>query len=490
MQVRFIETAADKLPPPPPRNTDDTFNGLRYGPNTACSPFIKQQQQKCETESSVLSSLNFIEKICAIDDLCLSDNSLHETKANSDSHVQVKPVVSEEFTSNICLGLNSNFSNQLLSTATSCKKSDLTVITPVIEEISKTSNNDNDTDSEISELPTDDEREKEDQYEEESDKASEKDTNLCDKGPKKVPTVDISEMFVDKRENVEVESKLDDDYSSFDEESQSSLSASSGAASYSSHGSSFNSLSNSPTNTSPSSENEVNLVDRFKKQKSPDSSLHESRTNEETKTTFESHKEVKPDSRDIREEIKVEFERQHKYIRSRDFVKKSPEDSGFESFQQSSVEQNSNQDSDEDDVVATFSTVLEVENETSTMNDDAGPSLAHAHAHHARGDRESYTTAGLFTEAEQARARSRRLREESLKQLGCSLATLGPGLGSLGSKQQHCDIKIQTANNSVQTSNRVVSTGREAPVCQKPKYTSGHRTLEVCKIVWPGLDIY
>ena len=87
---------------------------------------------------------------------------MHETKANSDSHVQVKPVVSEEFTSNICLGLNSNFSNQLLSTATSCKKSDLTVITPVIEEISKTSNNDNDTDSEISELPTDDEREKED----------------------------------------------------------------------------------------------------------------------------------------------------------------------------------------------------------------------------------------------------------------------------------------------------------------------------------------
>ena len=113
----------------------------------------------------------------------------------------------------------------------------------------------------------------------------------------------------------------------------------------------------------------------------------------------------------------MEFERQHKYIRSRDFVKKSPEDSGFESFQQSSVEQNSNQNSDDDDVIATFSTVMEVDNETSAVQDDMD-------LNYSSFSSERYTTGGLFTNAEEARARSRRLREQSIEELGVHLKKL------------------------------------------------------------------
>ena len=381
--------------------------------------------------------MNFIEKICAIDDLCLNDISLQETKINSDSHVPAKFGNSEKVAN------HSNFHSELLSTAVS-KKTEL-AISPVIEEASKVSNNETDTASEISEIPSDEEKE-----EREEERKPEDDTIVqsniqtpCDNRPGQVPNNNNEEEEKEKKGV-----KFDEEYSSFDEESQSSLPSSSSSSSQSesasfsspSHRSSLNSLSHSAPKSSNCSENEVNLVDRFKKQKSPDNSLRGSRTNDETKTSCESHKEVKPDSRDIREEIKVEFERQHKYIQSRDFIKKSPEDSGFESFQQSSVEQNSNQDSDEDDVIATFSTVMEVENEGSTFNDDQYKIINKEDGH-----REHYTTQNLFTEAAEARTRSRRLREESLKELGEHLSHFQRSVLP-SDDQQSCDISSQTSN--------------------------------------------
>ena len=381
--------------------------------------------------------MNFIEKICAIDDLCLNDISLQESKINSDSHV---PAVPTKFGHSEKVTNNGNFYSELLPTAVS-KKSDL-AISPVIEEASKISHNETDTASEISEIPSDEEKEREEERKPEDDTiVQSKIQTPCDNRPGQVPNNNNEE------ENKKAV-KCDDEYSSFDEESQSSLPSSSSSSSQSesasfsshSHRSSLNSLSHSEAEPKSSncSENEVNLVDRFKKQKSPDNSLRGLRTNDETKTSCESHKEVKPDSRDIREEIKVEFERQHKYIQSRDFIKKSPEDSGFESFQQSSVEQNSNQDSDEDDVIATFSTVMEVENEGSTFNDDQYK------INKEDSQREHYTTQNLFTEAAEARTRSRRLREESLKELGEHLCHLKRTV--LAEDQQSCDIPSHSSN--------------------------------------------
>ena len=107
--------------------------------------------------------------------------------------------------------------------------------------------------------------------------------------------------------------------------------------------------------------------------------------------------------KNIEVEIKEEFERNNQSIKtssSRNFTKKSPEDSGFESFQQSSVEQNSNQDSDEEDVIQTFATVVEVEGESS-LSSTSEP------ADHASQD--------LFAQAETARLAAQRLRQESAK---------------------------------------------------------------------------
>ena len=339
-------------------------------------------------------------------------------------------------------------------------KSDKNVISPVIEEISGACQDDkDDTDSEISELPTDEEEKIDDGDDE--DNSSDTETSNCDTGT--VPTQQTntttkpSSKFNQEESEIAEEEVREDDYSSFEENSQSlsSSESSTGSGSYSSQQSYRSSLSNSVANTTPSSDNQVNLVDvdRFKKQNSPDTSLHESRTNEETKTTCESYKEVMPDRRDIGEEIKVEFERQHKYIRgSRDCVKKSPEDSGFESFQQSSVEQNSNQDSDEDDVIATFSTVMEVENETSTINDDNKNVENHVG---------SYTTEKLFTEAEEARVRSKRLREESLRQLGSQFRSISPAV-------KKCDITKKKPDENF----RMVSTNSRHILDQKVRPSS------------------
>ena len=437
VQVKFIENNEKNLSL---RNMDETVNGLRFGVfNGTSNSFIKPRSEP-ESEAP---SLNFIEKICAIDDLCLNDISLQETKINTENHVTSKFGDSEKVTHNIGLSPNSNFHSELLSSAVS-KKSGLSVITPVTEEASKVSHNETDTASEISEIPSDEEKEDGEERSPEHNKIVQfKIKTSCDNRPGPVPNnVESNNNQEERRRD-----KCDEEYSSFDEESQSSLPSSSSSssqsdsASYSSasHRSSLNSLSNSAPKSSNYRENEVNLVDRFKKQRSPDSSLRESRTNDETKTSCESHKEVKPDSRDIREEIKVEFERQHKYIQSRDFVKKSPEDSGFESFQQSSVEQNSNQDSDEDDVIATFSTVMEVENEGSTLNDDQCRIL-----NREVSQRECYTTQNIFTEAAEARTRSRRLREESMKQLGKHFNNFQRT--GLVDDQTSCDIPTQSSN--------------------------------------------
>ena len=415
--------------------------------------------------------MNFIEKICAIDDLCLNDISLQESKINSDSHAPAKFDNSEK------VAHNSNFHSELLSTTVS-KKTEL-AISPVIEEASRISNNETDTASEISEIPSDEEKEREEERKPEDDKiVQSKIQTPCDNRPGQVPNNLESNI---KEEEEDKDFKCDEKYSSFDEESQSSLPSSSSSSSQSesasfsshSHRSSLNSLSNSAPKSSNCSENEVNLVDRFKKQKSPDNSLRGLRTNDETKTSCESHKEVKPDSRDIREEIKVEFERQHKYIQSRDFIKKSPEDSGFESFQQSSVEQNSNQDSDEDDVIATFSTVMEVENEGSTFNDDQYKMI-----NIEDGQREYYSTQNLFTEAAEARTRSRRLREESLKELGEHLCHIQRTV--LADDQQSCDIPSHSSN-TVTVQSKSIQQVKEPLVLKQQKQRPLGLQTEVMK---------
>ena len=451
VQVKLIENVTNEKTLLP-RNTDDTVNGLRFSAPNSSNLFIKQRS---EQDPGPIGSLNFIEKICAIDDLCLNDSSLHETKISSESHEQVNSIVSDKVSNSVCVKPTGILHCELLP-APKSRKSELTIISPVIEEISKnTSNDDNDTASEISEIPTDDEKDKEDPVVENLEEQG----SFCDKEPQIVPSED------DVQESVKEEQ-----YSSFDEESPSQCSLSSTSSSTSSYSSkAYNSsMSNSVQNTSASIENLVNSVDRFKKQKSPNNSLRELRTNEETKTSRESHKEVKPDSsRDIREEIKVEFERQHKYIRSRDFIKKSPEDSGFESFQQSSVEQNSNQDSDEDDVIATFSTVMEVENEVSTTHDD-GVRLSHK----VSDNIESYTTQNLFQEAEEARSRSRRLREKSLEQLQLPVCNLS---SMVVKPKQSCD--KSTVNSCDKVDRELLQ--EKAVVCQKSKISSSFRNLQV-----------
>ena len=400
--------------------------------------------------------MNFIEKICAIDDLCLNDSSLHETKISFESHEPVNSTVSDKVSNSASVQQPAGIVVQSeLLPPSKPRKSELTIISPVIEEISKnTSNEDNDTASEISEIPTDDEKDKEDPGVENLEERG----SSCDKEPNLVPS---------PNENDVEESLKEEQYSSFDEESPSQCSLSSTSSSTSSYSSkAYNSsMSNSDQNTSPSIENLVNSVDRFKKQKSPDNSLRlESRTNQETKTSCESHKEVKPADRDIREEIKVEFERQHKYIRSRDFIKKSPEDSGFESFQQSSVEQNSNQDSDEDDVIATFSTVMEVENEVSTTHDDLGRKSNNVD--------NSYTTQTLFQEAEEARSRSRRLREKSLEQLKLPVSNLS---SMVLKPKQSCDKSVVNSGDKVDRE----LLQEKAVLCQKSKFSSSFRNLQV-----------
>ena len=387
---------------------------------------------------------------------------MHETKISSESHEPVNSIVSDKVSNSVSVQQPAGIFHSELLPPAKPRKSELTIISPVIEEISKnTSNDDNDTASEISEIPTDDEKDKEDSVMANLEERG----SFCDSGnkePKLVPS-----------ENDVQESLNEEQYSSFDEESPSQCSLSSTGSSTSSYSSkAYNSsMSNSEQNTSPSIENLVNPVDRFKKQKSPDNSLrHESRTNQETKTSCESHKEVKPDGRDIREEIKVEFERQHKYIRSRDFIKKSPEDSGFESFQQSSVEQNSNQDSDEDDVIATFSTVMEVENEVSTTHDDIGRKSTNL------DNIDSYTTQTLFQEAEEARSRSRRLREKSLEQLKLPVSNLS---SMVVKPKQSCDKSV--VNSSDKVDRELLQ--EKSVICQKSKSCSSFRNLQVYRLI-------
>ena len=375
VEVKFIETES-VLTHLQHRNVEETINGLRF--NSASNLYLKTES---ESDDQRVKTQHFIEKICDIDDLCLEDKGSEDcdTFPREDQSTFLHPPV--------------------------LKRPD---VSPVVEEISKLSTNDNDTASEISEIPTDDEKEEEEICSVE--KTLER--NNCDN--EQVPSA-TKPKSPTSQQSLEEAEEVEGNYSSFDDETN-SLATTASEGSYCSQTSTIQSSSYDGVSSSPQFTDQVNVVDRSKKQKSPSHSLHASRTNEETKTSSRhdnSGKEVKPDNKGIGEEIKVEFERQHKYIRSRDFVKKSPEDSGFESFQQSSVEQNSNQNSDDDDVIATFSTVMEVDNETSAVQDLDKNFTSYS--------TDKYTTGGLFADAEEARARSRRLREQSIQQLGVHL---------------------------------------------------------------------
>ena len=380
VQVKFIQD--DEQPSPV---------GLRLNrQSSSVNLYVKDSFQM--TAEPPPSSLSLIERICAIDELGYDEDCQEDTDQS------------------VAVDVKTEFFPQSNQFKLKPAISDLTIISPVMEEITKEGDDESDTTSEISEIPDDELDEK----------------SNCDSGPKNVPCEESESNGNDS----------DDEYSQDEEE-------------YSENSSSEESYNSSFPESESASCSKVTRDDRHdsraKQECSPlDVSLGQElrlTPNEDIKTTeWRSGNEANfdkvdtnqsedsvgsPDqrltnhsaanSRDIREEIKVEFERQHgKYFQHhhhRDIAKKSPEDSGFESYQQSSVEQNSNQNSDDDDVIATFSTVMEAENETSTVNEE-----------HFVSNSEVYTTNKLFVEAEEARVRSRRLREESIKQLGLNFS--------------------------------------------------------------------
>ena len=423
MQVKFIEneTAVGSFAH---RNLEETINGLRLN-TSPVKLFIKPESDVEEEETE--KTQHFIEKICDIDDLCLNDKVTEDRDSDRDLHREEQSI--------------------FLRTPSRSRRPD---ISPVVEEISKLSNNDNDTASEISEIPTDDEKEEVAGPVVKLAGRRHCDNEQVPSSSTKPPT---SQQSLEEEEE-EGEGEGDYNYtntnSSFDEESNCSLSTTASEEAYSSQTSTLQSSRSVSSSPEPGKVvDRADRLDRSKTQKSPSHSLQAGRTNEGRKTSVghdNSGKEVKPDNKDIGEEIKVEFERQHKYIRSRDFVKKSPEDSGFESFQQSSVEQNSNQNSDDEDVIATFSTVMEVDNETSTMHDDLEKNF-----NSFSSDR--YTTGGLFTDAEEARARSRRLREQSIQQLGIHFTKL-PTSNTSNTSNTSSSVPGRLATSSVRDSSR------------------------------------
>ena len=423
VQVKFIEneTAVANFAH---RNLEETINGLRLN-TSPVKLFIKPES---DVEEETEKTQHFIEKICDIDDLCLNDKVAEDRDSDRDreGHREEQSI--------------------FLRTPSRSRRPD---ISPVVEEISKLSNNDNDTASEISEIPTDDEKEEDAASVGKFAERQHCDNEQVPSSSTKPPT---SEQSLEEEEEEEGEGEGDYNYtntnSSFDEESNCSLSTTASEEAYSSQTSTLQTSRSVSSSPEFGAEGKVvdrpDRPDRSKKQKSPSHSLQPGRTNEERKTSVghdNGGKEVKPDNKDIGEEIKVEFERQHKYIRSRDFVKKSPEDSGFESFQQSSVEQNSNQNSDDDDVIATFSTVMEVDNETSTMHDDLEKNFSSFSS-------DRYTTGGLFTDAEEARARSRRLREQSIQQLGLHLKKFPPSSSTSTSTSVPARLAASSARDS------------------------------------------
>ena len=177
----------------------------------------------------------------------------------------------------------------------------------------------------------------------------------------------------------------------------------------------------------------------------------------------------------LEEEIKEEFERKHKYISNKNsyIIKKSPEDSGFESFQQSSVEQNSNQDSDEDNVMHTFDTVMEVENETSNIADESIAGNYELDANHGNDHMQD-----LFERAEQARINAKRFREQSSNQLGLHLTTISCKPASQDKIEEDLDTKIifsgcqkdsLIASDNNVTSHSIVDKKEKDPPTQMPK---------------------
>ena len=307
------------------------------------------------------------ERICEIEELSLAEKSHKERTPTSNRQLnnnQEEPkVFIDNDNENLTILNNPQFHSKLWN----C---DFHRISPVIEENSRASKcTSEDTASEVSDIPTDDEREE-----------KEKNEFLQDKNDSKKEEKD--KRFSES--NVGHQSK---NFPSCDEDSQ---------YSYSSDTSSYSSSIN--TNSS-SSDTKVRVPDKVLNKLTGEESSEDSKPIQEEKLQGQS------DMKNIEVEIKEEFERNNQSIKtssSRNFIKKSPEDSGFESFQQSSVEQNSNQDSDEEDVIQTFATVVEVEGESSlsSTSEPADPA-----------------SQDLFAQAETARLTAQRLRQESAKVL-------------------------------------------------------------------------
>ena len=72
VQVKYIENVTNSNTFQP-RFTDETVNGLKIN-GSSCNSFMKPSIN-VNSETGSIGSLNFIEKICAIDDLCLNDTS-------------------------------------------------------------------------------------------------------------------------------------------------------------------------------------------------------------------------------------------------------------------------------------------------------------------------------------------------------------------------------------------------------------------------------
>ena len=465
---------------------NETINGVRSNFKPKTDSFLKAKPEKVFENSN---TKEFTEKIYEIEDLSVADKSIFTNSNKNDKTKEKLTIIESRNRKPLFVNANSaNFHSK-------SRRSELQTISPVIEE--KESKEDSDTASEVSDIPTDDDNDHSEEKNKASkichSKASFGDTNISnhpietcstnlfkepdDHEQKENEQKDTKENGKSLREeeskqifsNTTQSNQTDRsyDYSSYEEETESS--------SYSSNTSSYASSTSTSRAATVNTNKSEKLIERLQEKSSPENSLLQATISKETKTTDKNTKEVSRDTTRLEEEIKEEFERKHKYISNKNsyIIKKSPEDSGFESFQQSSVEQNSNQDSDEDNVMHTFDTVMEVENETSNKADENNDGNLELDAHHGNDHMQD-----LFERAEQARINAKRFREQSSNQLGLHLTTISCQQSSQDKIEEDletnivfsgCQIDSLIASDNRVTSHSIIDKKEKDPPTQMPK---------------------
>ena len=417
------------------KEMNETINGVRNNLQPKADSFLKAKSEKTFENSS---HKDFTEKIYEIEDLSVADKSFIKSANKADETREKLRII--ESRNRKSLFVNANFHSK-------SRRSELQTISPVIEETSKENKEDSDTASEVSDIPTDEDNDQSvrkcegNKKEEEktdisslvhNDTVSTDHPDMVSSNNYVAETVESKTKESEQNDKSGLEKKPDQagikrdlhkssplhqngpsyEYSSCEEESDSS--------SYSSNTSSYASSTSTSRAVTANSTKSGKVIDRLKEKRSPENSLFQPNLSKETKTTDKNTKEVTSDTTKLEEEIKEEFERKHKYISNKNYIiKKSPEDSGFESFQQSSVEQNSNQDSDEDNVIHTFDTVMEAENENSKRAEEKIAETLETDTLDSNNHMQE-----LFERAEQARLNAKRFREQSSNQLGLHLVNV------------------------------------------------------------------